>query len=84
VDAKYELGDKFPEGPRWMNMARWAVDTHVVGFDFSGVVVKSFDGSKFQEGDEVFGLMPPMNGSFAEFVSIGENALAKKPTSISF
>lgn len=47
VDAKYELGDKLPEGERWVNFSRRVVDTHVVGFDFSGIVEQTFVGSKF-------------------------------------
>ena len=79
VDAKYELGDKLPEGQRWVRLSRSIVNTHVVGFDFSGYVEQTFEGSKFNVGDEVFGLMPPMSGSFAEYITIRENALSLKP-----
>ena len=49
VDAKYVIGDKFPE--TWMEWSARRVSGHTPGFDFSGVVVRG-DG-KFKEGEEV-------------------------------
>jgi NADPH:quinone reductase-like Zn-dependent oxidoreductase len=43
---------------------------HVIGYDVSGVVVAcGQDASKFQVGDQVFGMLPhDNNGSLAEYV----------------
>jgi len=54
----------------------------VPGLDLAGVVVEVGSAvTRFQPGDEVFGIG---KGSFAEFAAASENKLALKPTSLSF
>ncbi len=89
VDAKYIIGDKFPE--TWMNWSAKKVTGHTPGFDFSGVVVKAPPGCRFKVGDEIFGLaadpskigMAYMKGSFAEYVNAPLDQIALKPASLS-
>lgn len=58
---------------------------HGLGADFSGVVEETGDGvSAFEPGAAVFGIMAPETvGSFAEYVSIPEDALVRKPEALS-
>lgn len=51
-----------------------------VGLDFSGVVDSA--GTRFQPGDEVYGVTFPPNGSYAEYIAVSEDALAPKPKSL--
>ena len=53
VDAKFVIGDKFPES--WLPWASRRVAGSTPGFDFSGVVIDAPAGSGFAAGDEVFG-----------------------------
>eukprot|EP00756_Hemistasia_phaeocysticola_P065203 Hpha_TRINITY_DN8389_c0_g1::TRINITY_DN8389_c0_g1_i2::g.154272::m.154272 len=90
VDAKYCVGDKLPEflPESWR---RWCVDGKGAGFDFAGIVVgvpsappETGSGggtseSDFVVGDLVFGSMPPMEASFAEFVEVPLHQVAKMP-----
>ena len=46
VDAKYIIGDKFPES--WMDWSARRVNGHTPGFDFSGEVVKSPPGCGYK------------------------------------
>ena len=39
VDAKYIIGDKFPES--WMDLSTRRINGHTPGFDFSGEVAES-------------------------------------------
>ena len=50
VDAKYVIGDKFPES--WLPWASRRVAGSTPGFDFSGVVIQAPAGSGFATGDE--------------------------------
>ena len=86
VDAKYVIGDKFPES--WLPWASRRVAGSTPGFDFSGVVIQAPAGSGFAAGDEVFGfaedpssLRPwrPLHGSFCEVVNA---PLIKYPTNL--
>jgi NADPH:quinone reductase-like Zn-dependent oxidoreductase len=56
-----------------------------LGADFSGVVEsRADDVSEWEPGDAVFGIMTPETvGSFAEFISIPQGALVRKPDSLS-
>jgi len=65
VDAKFCWGDKLPQYEIFDGLAQRGVDGNVVGFDYAGVVVEAGTGSKFKKGDEVFGILPPMRGSYA-------------------
>ena len=91
VDAKYVIGDKFPES--WMPWAAKRVSGSTPGFDFSGVVLAAPSGSGFAEGDEVFGfaedpsqLRPwrPLQGSFSERVAAPLDQIAHKPEKLSW
>ena len=90
VDAKYIIGDKFPES--WMDWSARRVNGHTPGFDFSGEVVKSPPGCGYKVGDEVYGLADDptwifrpghyMMGSFGQFIQPPINQVAHKPTSL--
>ena len=58
----------------------------IPGNDISGrVEAVGINVKQFQQGDEVFGDTSECGfGAFAEYVSVTENALALKPTNISF
>jgi len=83
VDAKYNLGDKLPS---WLyGLGKWSMDDHGVGYDFSGIIIETPKGGydcPFSPGDEVFGTMPPMYGSFREFILAPINQIALKPKSL--
>jgi NADPH:quinone reductase-like Zn-dependent oxidoreductase len=58
-----------------------------LGYDYSGVINEiGVEVSQFKQGDEVFGFLPysrkTRQGSFADFVVVKSDALAKKPSSI--
>lgn len=59
-----------------------------VGGDFSGVVTEiAKDVTHVAVGDEVYGTANSVSGgsgSFAEYASVSQNTIAKKPTTISF
>jgi len=80
VDAKFVVADKLPES--WRGAARWLVDGRVAGFDLSGVVERAYPGSGFEVGEEVFGAVPPLRGSFADLVAVPSSQLATKPPSL--
>jgi len=84
VDAKFCWGDKLPQYEIFDGLAQRGVDGNVVGFDYAGVVVEAGTGSKFKKGDEVFGILPPMRGSYAQFVLAPEAGVALKPKELSF
>eukprot|EP01137_Pigoraptor_chileana_P026149 Opistho-2@96673 len=57
----------------------------VPGFDFAGVVVDANGSSKFKNGDEVHGMNAfPSCGTMAEYASVQEILLARKPSNLSF
>lgn len=58
-----------------------------LGFDFCGVINETgVEVSQFKQGDEVFGFLPystkTKQGSFADFVVVKSDTVAKKPSSI--
>lgn len=66
---------------------RGAMSLHfpqVLGFDFAGEVVESPSFSPFKAGDQVFGCAPQTPGAFAEYVSVQERYLARKPENLDF
>ena len=93
VDAKYIVGDKFPES--WMGWAAKKATGHTPGFDFSGVVVdvRQPNSLGLKAGDEVFGFacnpahflrpMSHLRGSFAEYVAAPLDQIARKATMLS-
>lgn len=57
-----------------------------LGFDFSGVVVSSpFEAHPLPPGTEVYGMVPfpRTGGSYAEYVTVPSQSLARKPASLS-
>lgn len=85
VDAKCVMGDKLPHS--WTAAHRW-LRTHVVsrtipGFDFAGVCVDA-QGPHFAEGDAVFGTMPPLCGTLAEYISVPLDQICFMPNNLSF
>jgi NADPH:quinone reductase-like Zn-dependent oxidoreductase len=57
----------------------------VRGTDVAGTVEAVGAGvRRFQFGDEVFGWCGGLGGAFAEYTSVSEDALAPKPTNLSF
>ena len=58
----------------------------IPGIDLAGIVVSTGSGvSRFQPGDEVFGLKPDTEGgTYAEYTLAGEHELALKPRGLSF
>jgi len=59
----------------------------VLGREFSGIVIETGSGvSRFKLGDEVIALAGSMgsNGTYAGYISLHEQLLAKKPGNISF
>ena len=78
VDAKFVVADKLPES--WRGAARWLVDGRVAGFDLSGVVERAYPGRGFEVGEEVFGAVPPLRGSFADLVAVPPSVAARHET----
>ncbi len=65
-----------------------AISEHpaVLGFDFSGVVVSSpFEAHPLTPGTEVFGMVPfpRSGGTYAEYVVVPSQSVARKPASLS-
>ncbi|MGA9519908.1 MAG: NAD(P)-dependent alcohol dehydrogenase [Myxococcaceae bacterium] len=58
----------------------------IPGLDFAGTVVEVGRGVEdFREGDPVFGAVSTrLNGTYAEYVRVGEGQLARKPERLSF
>ncbi|TMN21671.1 NADP-dependent oxidoreductase [Lentibacillus cibarius] len=58
----------------------------IIGWDAAGVVKKiGSDVSKFSVGDEVYSSPDMMrNGTYAEYVAVDENMVAKKPRNLTF
>jgi NADPH:quinone reductase-like Zn-dependent oxidoreductase len=57
----------------------------ILGSDIAGIVeAVGKNVKKFQPGDEVYGDLSGRWGGFAEYVCAGENALAMKPTGMTF
>lgn len=58
----------------------------ILGNDFSGIVVEScYDAHPIKVGDEVFGMtmVPRFGGTYAEYITVPANSIAKKPRSLS-
>lgn len=83
VDAKSVVADKLPES--CVGLARRAVSGRTVGFDFSGEVVSAGTHATnlFRPGDAVFGCMPPLQGTFCEYVVAPVSQVTRKPTGLS-
>jgi reticulon-4-interacting protein 1, mitochondrial len=82
VDAKLVVGDKLPP---WMQyMVRKTLLARccniIPGFDFSGIVVDIDGHEGFRQGDAVFGCLPPLQGTLAEYISAPTHQVAYLPT----
>ncbi|GAX11814.1 hypothetical protein FisN_7Lh202 [Fistulifera solaris] len=91
VDAKCVIGDKLPRWDGLRNLVHeHAVKGHIPGFDFAGTVVDASQ-SSFALGAAVFGTMPPLQGTLAEYIAVPLDQVwempvssATSPTSIDF
>jgi hypothetical protein len=88
VDAKDVMGDKVPES--WTALRR-ALRSHVLvrakaipGFDFAGVCAEGDARGFFARGDRVFGTMPPLEGTLAEYISAPLDQITFMPRNYSF
>jgi len=81
VDAKFQIGDKFPES--FEPVLRWLMEGRGVGFDFAGIVEEAGD-SIYKKGDHVYGCVPPLQGSIKEYTFVPSHQIARKPAKLSF
>lgn len=89
VDAKEVIGDKLPH--TWTYTRSWmrsnVISAKIPGFDFAGTCVEdsSIGGTKqYTIGENVFGTMPPMQGTLAEYISVPIDQLTTMPSSLTF
>lgn len=83
VDAKDVMGDKLPH--QWVTVRQGVqsfLKHKIVGFDFSGTVAEDYSG--FRYGDKVFGNMPPLQGTLAEYISVPLDQICHMPKNINF
>lgn len=81
VDTKDVVGDKMPHS--WRTCRSWVqsyIANKIPGFDFSGTVVAISQDHSFQIGDEVFGTMPPFQGTLAEYLAVPLDQVCFMPT----
>lgn len=56
-----------------------------LGSDFAGVVEAVGQQVSFKLGDEVYGMVSPVNGgAYAEYIAVSESAVALKPSTMTF
>jgi NADPH:quinone reductase-like Zn-dependent oxidoreductase len=90
VDAKDVIGDKLPH--TWTYMRSWLrsyiISNRIPGFDFAGTCVDNFqhlgDQKPFLYGDKVFGTMPPLQGTLAEYISVPLSQISPMPNNLKF
>lgn len=79
VDAKNVIGDKLPHWDGLRNFVHeQAVKGHVPGIDFAGTVVDACK-SNFSVGTAVFGTMPPLQGTLAEYIAVPLDQVSEMP-----
>jgi NADPH:quinone reductase-like Zn-dependent oxidoreductase len=80
VDAKQVIGDKLAY--EWKTIRKVAHNLLVkhtrVGFDFAGISMNEHH-PEFPIGTRVFGTMPPLQGSCAEYIQVPLHQVAKSP-----
>ena len=83
VDAKKVIGDKLPDSWKSVHkiVNRRIVEGNIIGFEFSGVV-ESCPSGLYQNGDQVYGTMPPFGGTLAEYITAPLHQISLKPTSL--
>lgn len=79
VDAKFLYGDKLPQLLIPLLKLALSLKSAGVGIDFEGKVVECEHGSRFKQGDRVFGTVPPSFGSIREYVQVPEDFIAHAP-----
>jgi NADPH:quinone reductase-like Zn-dependent oxidoreductase len=86
VDAKDVMGDKLPASWTWTRsrIVQPFLNNKIPGFDFSGTVVSSPQNDSFQPGDKVFGCMPPLQGSLAEYISVPLDQICYMPRNYTY
>jgi NADPH:quinone reductase-like Zn-dependent oxidoreductase len=92
VDAKQVVGDKLPYS--WTTLRSLAhkllVQNTRVGFDFAGKVVKGSSSSSihidelYPPGTNVWGTMPPLQGSCSRVIEVPIDQVSKMPSNLSF
>jgi NADPH:quinone reductase-like Zn-dependent oxidoreductase len=60
------------------------IAAHICGIDFNGVVTKAPAGCAFAVGERVFGVVPPLGGTWAEYVRVPTDCIARMPEALSF
>ena len=84
VDAKDVMGDKLPQQYHWTrNRVKNLLRDKIIGFDFAGTVAEDHHAG-FQQGDRVFGNMPPLEGTLAEYISVPLDQVCFMPDKYSF
>jgi len=82
VDAKFLYGDKLPAA--CLPVVQRVIEGSICGIDFSGVVTEAAEGCGFGAGDRVFGTIPPLAGTFAEYVCAPVHSIARMPDTLGF
>ncbi|CAB9527723.1 furan-3-one reductase [Seminavis robusta] len=84
VDAKDVMGDKLPHSWTWARSSvQSMLKNRIVGFDFAGTVAEDHS-VQFRRGDKVFGNMPPLEGTLAEYISVPLDQICHTPTTKTF
>ena len=89
VDAKEVIGDKLPN--TWTYTRSWfrshIISSKIPGFDFAGTCLEDSNQQgvkQFSTGEKVFGTMPPLQGTLAEFISVPIDQVTAMPSSLKF
>ena len=92
VDAKEVMGDKLPS--TWTMTRSWirsrVLSHKTPGFDFSGICMEEDEENsttttvKLARGDKVYGTMPPLQGTLAEYISVPLDQISIMPTNLKF
>jgi reticulon-4-interacting protein 1, mitochondrial len=84
VDAKYVMGDKFPDWPICQRFVKWRTQSSIPGFDFSGIIEGVPKSCPFQIGDQVYGTVPPFTGTFCQYQAVPLDQICLMPKNLSF
>jgi NADPH:quinone reductase-like Zn-dependent oxidoreductase len=78
------VGDKYPAS--WTPLRRWIrrfiLANHVPGLDFAGVCMENV--GELKVGDAIFGIMPPIGGTLAEYISVPVSHVCRMPSDFTF
>jgi reticulon-4-interacting protein 1, mitochondrial len=90
VDAKHIIGDKLPS---WLNfLSHSVIRGCTVGFEFSGEIVAIPEENDrdnenevcFQQGDKIFGTLPPFCGTLSEYIMAPIDQIHHMPSNLSY